>query len=303
MVNRLCAASSEPRSQVRDAIRPSGNARTARERASTTLAVSLPGRRTRSTNRDCRSTKVAMCELRAPDNMSPSQCPGTARSSTSAGRSRIETASMMPPPCCPGPARFDRRIRRRRRKVRDERFLQHAATLHEQTHRRSSRVTPACAGKVRLSHPAICCGDQSAASFPATRARRVAEVATPTSVGTAGAAPSRVGEGRAIACAATMPPHLTADGSTAPGPGRALIPRNEQPRARPREISSRSVNVRATAFAGAAPPRRGRGKSRRAHGPALGRCHPHASTASRPLSSLLLISRGRRTRSMTPPPC
>ena len=47
-----------------------------------------------------------------PDNMSPSQCPGTARSSTSAGRSRVETASMMPPPCCSGSARFDRRRRR-----------------------------------------------------------------------------------------------------------------------------------------------------------------------------------------------
>ncbi len=44
------------------------------------------------TNPDARSTSVPMAEpLAVPVMRSPSQCPGTARSSTSTGRSRIET--------------------------------------------------------------------------------------------------------------------------------------------------------------------------------------------------------------------
>lgn len=43
--------------------------------------------------RDLRSTSVAICEEGVPHSKSPSQCPGTARSSTSAGRSRIHSAS------------------------------------------------------------------------------------------------------------------------------------------------------------------------------------------------------------------
>ena len=46
-----------------------------------------------------RSTRVAMCVSFAPVRRSPSQCPGTARSSISAGRSRIETISRICP--CP----------------------------------------------------------------------------------------------------------------------------------------------------------------------------------------------------------
>src|SRR5262249_7896010 len=49
--------------------------------------------------RSWRSTSVAMCGLLAPPGRSPSQWPGTARSSTSAARSRMETASTI----CPSP--------------------------------------------------------------------------------------------------------------------------------------------------------------------------------------------------------
>ena len=80
--------------------------------AETTLVVSLPGIFTSMTKRERRSTSVAMCELRAPARRSPSQCPGTARSSTSAGRSRIETASMIAPRGCPLlVAKVERRMR------------------------------------------------------------------------------------------------------------------------------------------------------------------------------------------------
>jgi len=54
-------------------MRPAGNARIACESAWTTRVVSFPGRRAKSTKRDCRSTSVAMCEFRAPDSRSPSQ--------------------------------------------------------------------------------------------------------------------------------------------------------------------------------------------------------------------------------------
>jgi hypothetical protein len=53
----------------------------------------LPLTFTSIVNRDWRSTKVAMCVLFTPESRSPSQWPGTARSSTSAGRFRMETAS------------------------------------------------------------------------------------------------------------------------------------------------------------------------------------------------------------------
>ena len=45
--------------------------------------------------RDCRSTSVAMWVLFDPVIKSPSQCPGTARSFTSAGRSRRENPSII----------------------------------------------------------------------------------------------------------------------------------------------------------------------------------------------------------------
>ena len=58
-----------------------------------------------------------MCVLAEPAIRSPSQWPGTARSSTSAGRSRIETASVIPPRPWPfvlacSERRIVRRVRR-----------------------------------------------------------------------------------------------------------------------------------------------------------------------------------------------
>src|SRR5215467_6392582 len=55
----------------------------------TTVVVSLRGILTSIVKRVLRSTRVAMCVSFAPVRRSPSQCPGTARSSTSAGRSRM----------------------------------------------------------------------------------------------------------------------------------------------------------------------------------------------------------------------
>src|SRR5262249_53538609 len=52
-----------------------------------------------NTKRVWRSTSVAMWVLFAPERRSPSQWPGMARSSASAGRSRMEAASTI----CPGP--------------------------------------------------------------------------------------------------------------------------------------------------------------------------------------------------------
>ena len=60
----------------------------------TSSAVCRPGRCNRITNRVDRSTKVPIADwLPPPMIRSPSQCPGTARSVTSAGRSLIVNAS------------------------------------------------------------------------------------------------------------------------------------------------------------------------------------------------------------------
>src|SRR5262249_20088858 len=62
------------------------------------VAVSLLGTLRSITKRVWRSTSVAMWVF-APERRSPSQWPGTARSSASAGRSRMEAASTI----CPSP--------------------------------------------------------------------------------------------------------------------------------------------------------------------------------------------------------
>jgi hypothetical protein len=49
-------------------------------------------------NRVARSTTVPIADLSVPMIRSPSQCPGTARSSTSAGRSLIITSGVTWPP-------------------------------------------------------------------------------------------------------------------------------------------------------------------------------------------------------------
>src|SRR5262245_47315832 len=80
-----------------------GSVRICRATAGTTLAVSLPppGTLTSIVNRDWRSTRVARWLWCAPASKSPSQWPGTARSATSAGRARIDTAFTICPRCCP----------------------------------------------------------------------------------------------------------------------------------------------------------------------------------------------------------
>jgi len=56
---------------------------------------SMGGRCSSIVNRVVRSTRVPMAELWTPRIRSPSQCPGTARSSASAGRSLIITSGLM----------------------------------------------------------------------------------------------------------------------------------------------------------------------------------------------------------------
>ena len=97
--------------------------------------------------------------MRPPTSRSPSQCPGTARSSTVAGRSRIDTASTMcPPGCTPGSGAVDTTAGGGGDASR--RFLEHAAALHKQTEIGSSRATRAWSDlRIRCrSQPAICCG-------------------------------------------------------------------------------------------------------------------------------------------------
>jgi hypothetical protein len=65
--------------------------------ALTTVSVSLPSTFASITYRVRRSTRVAIWLFRLPNSKSPSQWPGTARSSTVAGRSLIETASTIFP--------------------------------------------------------------------------------------------------------------------------------------------------------------------------------------------------------------
>jgi hypothetical protein len=113
-----------PRSHVSDFRSSAGKVRTCLPRVRTTVWVSLPVSLTNSVNRERRSTRVAMWVFCAPAKRSPSQWPGTARASTAAGRSRIDTASMICPRGCPSVlARFERRIVRRVRRCRTSSFL------------------------------------------------------------------------------------------------------------------------------------------------------------------------------------
>src|SRR5262249_45012153 len=99
LVKFLWAAISLPRSQVKERRSSCGSLRTCLPSAATKVAVSLLGTLRSITKRVWRSTSVAMWVLFAPERRSPSQWPGTARSSASAGRSRIEAASTI----CPSP--------------------------------------------------------------------------------------------------------------------------------------------------------------------------------------------------------
>src|SRR5215475_13542335 len=98
----------------------------------TTVVVSLRGILTSIMKRVLRSTSVAMCVSFAPVRRSPSQCPGTARSSISAGRSRMETISRI----CPCPLfalwLFGVTHPPRSTQLRRQLLLQHAAGLDEE---------------------------------------------------------------------------------------------------------------------------------------------------------------------------
>ena len=165
---------------------------------------------------------------------SPSQCPGTARSSTSAGRSLIITMSGI----CP------------RRSVRPWGLAHGAAGAQARAssgaaHRgpartatcRSSRATPASPdrrGNPARSRPAICCGDHNRSRSSITRAHN------------RGFAPNLVGlrasglSARARRCAATGPypcrppwaAHLPRDRRRRP-PHRRRSPANDSPRLEP----------------------------------------------------------------------
>src|SRR4029077_12156884 len=99
--------------------------------AATTVVVSLRGILMSIVKRVLRSTRVAMCVSFAPVRRSPSQCPGTARSSISAGRSRIETISRI----CPCPLRvvaLGVTHPPRSTQLRRQLLFQHAAGLDEE---------------------------------------------------------------------------------------------------------------------------------------------------------------------------
>ncbi len=83
-LKETCAAISDPRSHV--------SVRARCLSAFTTVWVSLESL-TNIAKRDFRATRVAMSVSPEPASKSPSQRPSTARSSASAGRSRIDTAS------------------------------------------------------------------------------------------------------------------------------------------------------------------------------------------------------------------
>ena len=122
-VNLACWVSSDPRSQVSDRRKATGSSRTAFISASTTTSVRFSRNLTRTTNRDCRSTSVAMKVPREPSTRSPSQCPGTARSSASAGLSRMGTAPRIRSPVRPSDAQWGRRIRGPERRWPSNSFL------------------------------------------------------------------------------------------------------------------------------------------------------------------------------------
>src|SRR5215813_9707562 len=130
-VKFLWSAISLPRSQVKERRSSCGSLRTCLPSAATTLAVSLLGTLRSITKRVWRSTSVAMWVLFAPERRSPSQWPGTARSSASAGRSRMEAASTI----CPSPLFVVPPLAWRIcRAVRSHQLLfQHTACLNKET--------------------------------------------------------------------------------------------------------------------------------------------------------------------------
>jgi len=105
---------------------------------------------------------------------------------------------------------------------------------------------PSSAGNVRLSHPEICSGDQSSASFSATRHRSSARLARRHGFGRSARSQARASASVARyqlrpPCRATS--RLTVEGER---PRLAAMRRIDRPVAIPREISSRSSSTSAT---------------------------------------------------------
>ncbi len=92
-----CDAISDPRSHICVRFSCFGGLRTRRSSAFTTVWLSFEFNFTGIEWRGFQFTSVTMYVLPEPTSRSPSQCPGRARSSASARRSRIDTASLMPP--------------------------------------------------------------------------------------------------------------------------------------------------------------------------------------------------------------
>ena len=111
-----------------------------------------------------------------------------------------------------------------------------------------------------MSHPAICCGDQSAASFDATISRSVTREANAEGFGRA--ARAQAAASVRAARYPLAPPLANASRLTIEGDlfNEAAINRIDQSAANPREISSRSANVNRSAArvrgAGRIPPLR-----------------------------------------------
>ena len=173
MVNRACSAISLPWSQVSDRISCAGSVVIAAARASATARRCPSGSPTSIRSGWGARPAWRPGSSRVPKTRSPSQCPGTARSAASAGRSVMfrmfgrrpaRRAAERPsggawPARCAGAGSAPCAGRRGPART---------ATG------RSSRATPAsCPGRGtrRRSHPAICCGDQRSTSLSSTIAR------------------------------------------------------------------------------------------------------------------------------------
>jgi hypothetical protein len=111
-----------------------------------------------------------------------------------------------------------------------------------------------------LSQPAICCGDQSNASLAATSSVNATREAS--FIGFGRVARDHAATSARAARYARGPPLAETSRHTVEGerPSAAAIARSDRPAARPREISSRSVNVNRSSQrrrgAGRIPPQR-----------------------------------------------
>ena len=206
-----------------------------------------------------RSTSVATRIVRS-GRRSPSQWPGTARSSASAGRSRMETISSMCP-CRSWPCRLGVTHLPRGTELRRQFLLQHAACLNKETAIESLRETSAC---LRRSGTAASASRRSAPATTEVQASVPHAIVAPHGMPATRLAAQRPLPRAPVGpvCQVSLPSRrcvkisrLTLDGDRR---RPRAIPRTDWPAAMPREISSRSSSLgAATALrrgAGAIPP-------------------------------------------------